>query len=194
MQKFDHLEGVHPRDEVDSEDLQEALKVLAYWLTDYLKDKTQGGAFSTAALGEPAVMYFSKRAYVTYMSGTWSRKEGQKTSSLLINIARSDMGHHVRKWLKQGEPVVTPMSAMSEKQRAVMEQVNQELEEDLQLREKTRDAAYQIAEKAAQNDPELLKYLKAMRELNDYRSISKRLKKTIPEVKALEKRLLDLLR
>ena len=54
-----------PLSEATPGELREAFKIASYWLTDVLEDCTEVGAFSEANLGEPAIEYFPKRAYMT---------------------------------------------------------------------------------------------------------------------------------
>ena len=56
-----------------------------------------------------------------------------------------------------------------------------------------REMGYEMARDAVKNYPELLAYLDALYEENDYGGIAKRMNMTKNEVKALEKELLTLL-
>ena len=57
-QKYKPLSDAQPGE------LREAMKLASFWLTDVLEDRTEVGAFSEANLGEPAILYFPKRAYL----------------------------------------------------------------------------------------------------------------------------------
>lgn len=192
--EFDHLPWGRRLDAVSPNEVRKALRFLGYWLTYKLKDRTESGAFSELVLGEPAVKYFSRRAIMKLWTGDWQWKEDLSLTKQLIRIARSDMSHHVRDWKKAHEPELSAMSNMTDSQLAKMELVNQEFAEDLEGREKTKDMAYEIAEAMVSDDPQLLKYLKAVKELNNYHAIAKRMKMTKAELMEVEKRLLNRLK
>ena len=171
------------------EEVMEAMDVMSKWITKKLYGRTERGALSEAALGEPAVMYFSKMAYIKWASGEWVWPEGISLTTILIRIARSDISHHVKAWLRQGGPEV---SAMSDQQTAL--DVARELAQDLEAEEELKALGYQMAEARVKDNPTYLKYIKAVRELNNYKAIAKRMKMSISAVKALEAELLATLR
>lgn len=92
------------------------------------------------------------------------------------------------------EPMVYKMGPMDEAEVAHMEMVAQEMEEDLAKTESHMEIALKVAEKVVEGDPMLTKYVKAMKDYNDYRSIAKRLKITQKEVEVLEERLIELVK
>lgn len=194
ISETDDFKGAHGAQDVSLEEKMEALDYVSNWLTATLMGHTSKGAFSEAALGCPAVEYFSMRAYEKLFSGKWKWKETKSLKTQLVDIAKSDMGHAVRDWVAKGSPDVTPMSQEEGWEgRSAVAMTDQELVDEIEVRKKSLDMAYEIAEAKAKDDPELLKYLKAMRETKSYRGISKRLKINMGDVKALEARLMALL-
>jgi hypothetical protein len=65
---------------------------------------------------------------------------------------------------------------------------------EAEMDEELKAVAYEQAEMLLKDDPELLKFLHLVRELNDRRAISKRMKITIVEVRALETKMIDKVR
>lgn len=70
-----------PLSEAQPGELREAMKLTSFWLTDVLEDCTEVGAFSEANLGEPAILYFPKRAYLALKDPKtkWHWKAGTKS-------------------------------------------------------------------------------------------------------------------
>lgn len=199
----DDLLRAHDVKAVSPKEWKKALRYVAYWLTYMLKDRTETGAFSEAVLGCNAVEYFTQRAYQKLFSGSWKWNENLSLTLQLIRIVKSDMSHHIRDWRKNNEPEVKAMGELSQEQCYYVEweskqlsdlELAEQLEEELKVQQQLKDDAYAIAEAAAHDDPVLLKYIKAVKELNNYRAISKRLKLPMREVKTLEARLLDMLK
>ena len=174
------------------DELKDAVEDLSNFLTDFLRGQTKYGAYSMAALGEEAVTYFTQRAVVTFFEGTWERYEGETTREYLGRIVFGDMGHALDRWKnKMREAQFWSMDENEKKQHADMERANQELVDTLARLELARKIAYDVAEETVKDDPELLKYLHLLHEQDSYRYISKKLRINMPEVKALEARLLE---
>lgn len=97
-----------PLSDATPEEIQEAMQMRSYWLTDELEGHTEGGAFAEPFLPEPAIEYFPKRAYLKLSSPNckWKLKEGTKLSTLFINVMRSDMAHKLREYIDQDKPNV----------------------------------------------------------------------------------------
>ena len=171
-----------------------AMKLAVLWLTDFVNRRSKYGPYSEAYIGEPAVDYFSHRATYTYFKHSFSRREGESEFDYIKRIMRDDMGKHIRKWRKQYEPKMFKMGPMDDADVAHMEMVAQEMEEDLVKTESHIEIALKVAEKVAEDDPMLTKYVKAIKDYNDYRSIAKRLKVTQKEVEKIEERLLELVK
>lgn len=210
-QKYKPLSDAQPGE------LREAMKLASFWLTDVLEDCTEVGAFSEANLGEPAILYFPKRAYLALKDPKtkWHWKAGTKLSTLMINVIKSDMAHTLRDYMLDGEPIVTANSEFEREgadedgwddsnepvevdpESLVMQdssymsdmELQQEKLAELERYEKRRDAGYHIARQAAKGDPQFEKYVEVVFNLPDQRSICKRMKMTKAEVEALEAEL-----
>jgi hypothetical protein len=175
--------------EVPQEELKTALIVLSKWLTKVLKGRTRIGPLSEANLGEKPVVFISKLAYIKWASGSWKWKDSLSLQTQLIRIANSEIHHIIRDWKKQNEPEF--LSASQD------ENVQRELDlmvAEAEMDEELKAVAYEQAEMLLKDDPELLKFLHLVRELNDRRAISKRMKITIVEVRALETKMIDKVR
>lgn len=183
-------EGQAYAEMLDPNNLSDSLVRIGFWLTGTLGGNPQFGPHSEAHLGEPAVIYYPKFARAKYLEGTWTRDKGETLYKFLLRITRSEMGHQYEKWKKYACPMVMMMNNMNEQQLSDMEQSNEELAECLKREQKAMDVAYEIAEEEVKDDPELMKYLEAMKKGNDYRAISKKLRITKGEVVVLEERLL----
>ena len=217
-QKFKSLSEATPGE------LREAFKIASFWLTDVLEDCTEFGAFSEQNLGEKAIEYFPKRAYVTLTDPKckWKWKPGTKLSTLMINVIKSDMAHVMRDYMLDGEPLVKANSEFEREgadedgwddsndvldydpesfkfqgssakfqgsdYKSDME-LQQEKLAELERYESRRDAGYRIARQAAKGDAQFEKYVEAVFNLPDQRSICKRMKMTKAEVEALEAEL-----
>ena len=72
-------------------ELTAAVEDLSKWLTEYLKGKTQYGAFSMSVLGEEPVTYFTERAVLKFVEGTWERKKNETLREILGRIVISDI-------------------------------------------------------------------------------------------------------
>ncbi|MCR5065964.1 MAG: hypothetical protein K6A67_09400 [Bacteroidales bacterium] len=171
-----------------------AMELAVLWLTDFVDRHSKNGPYSEAYIGEPAVDYFSHRATYTYFKHSFARRKDESEFDYIKRIMRDDMGKHIKKWRKMHEPMVYKMGPMDEAEVAHMEMVAQEMEEDLAKTESHMEIALKVAEKVAEGDPMLTKYVKAMKDYNDYRSIAKRLKITQKEVEVLEERLIELVK
>ena len=184
------IEGQAYAEKLDPNNLEDSLVRLGFWLTGTLGGNPQFGPHSESHLGEPAVMFYTKHAREKYIKGSWTRDKGETIYKFLLRITRSEMGHQYDKWKNYACPMVLMMNNMKKQQRVDMEQSNEELAESLKREQMAMDCAYAIAEEEVKDDPELLKYLDAMKKGNDYRTISKKLRITKGEVVALEERLL----
>lgn len=207
-----------PLSEATPGELREALRMASYWLTDELEDCTEFGAFSEQNLGEPAIEYFPKRAYLTLKDPKckWHWKEGTKLSTLMINVIKSDMAHVLRDYHLDGDPLLKanceferegadedgfddanePEEVDPEVRMGNMH-VMTEMEKlaELEAYQSQRDKGMRIARAAAKEsgDPKLMVYVELAFTLPDYRAISKKMRVTQAEVKEMEKRLIDML-
>lgn len=208
-----------PLSEATPGELREAFKIASYWLTDELEDCTEFGAFSEASLGEPAIEYFAKRAYMTLKDPDtkWHWKPGTKLSTLMINVIKSDMAHVLRDYHLDGDPLLkanceferegadedgfddtNKPEEIEPEVRMGNYQVLTEMEKlaELEQYQSKRDKGMRIARAAAKEsgDPKLVVYVELAFTLPDYRAISKKMRVTQAEVKEMEERLIAVIR
>lgn len=199
------------------EEKRGAFRMAGLWTSSELEGRTEKGAFSEANLGIPAVEYFPMRAYQTLKSRDckWKWKEGVKLSTLMINVIKSDMAHVLRDYILDGEPDVMANSEFERldasedgyddanemveiapelRAQGFLVKTEMELLEELQKKELRRDTGYKIARAAAKEDPKLVQYVDLAFEQPDYRAISKKLKKTKPQVLEIEEELIAKIR
>lgn len=179
------LKQARQPDDVSQKEELDALDVLGNWLTKKLKGKTDSGPFSEVNLGDIPVKVIAKRTYIKWKSGKWKWKETLSLTTQLIRIARSEMSHIVRDWKAQGQPELIAASHDEDAQKALdLLATEEEFDEEL------KSIAYEKAEKRLKDDSEMLRFLHLIRELNDRRAISKRMKISIVEVRLMEAELL----
>ena len=199
-------------------ELREAFRIASFWLTDELEDCTEFGAFSEANLGEPAIEYFPKRAYLSLKdpNSKWHWKEGTKLSTLMINVIKSDMVHTLRDYHLDGDPLLkanceferegadedgfedaNEPEEIDPEVRMGNYQVLTEMEKlaELEQYQSQRDKGMRIARAAAKQsgDQKLVVYVELAFTLPDYRAISKKMRVTQAEVKEMEERLIAML-
>ena len=216
MRKIKLKQNYKPLSKATPEEWRQAFKIASFWLTDELENCKEFGAFSEANLGESAIEYFPKRAYLALKdpNNKWHWKEGTKLSTLMINVMRSDMAHTLRDYRLNGEPLLKSTGELVRGEvdedgfddanapeevgpevRLGNWQIEAELEKmaELQRYESERDKGMRIARAAARKsgDPRLVTYVELAFELPDYRSISKRMKLTVKQVKELETSLIE---
>ena len=189
-QKYKPLSSATP------EEMQEAFLMGGLWISGELEGHTESGAFSEQNLGIPAVEYFPMKAYDTLSKPDckWKWKEGTKLSTLFINVMRSDMAHVLRDYIDNGEPMVIPASYLErDDEEDGWDDSNNVLDVDPeQKRQGYRVASrgYKIARAAAKGDPKLEQYVELAFTLPDHRAISKKLRKTKPQVLEIEAELI----
>lgn len=93
-----------------------------------------------------------------------------------MKIALSDISHHLRDWKKQ--------------QHVQMEELDERVADRLSEDEDFLDIVYEMAEKIANGDPDLLAYLKSMRRCNNYELIGEELGVEIKVVYQLQRKLI----
>ena len=176
---------------VTPEEKEKALKKLARWITYEIVHRgfdLDYGPFSYAAMGGNAVEVISQECYDALFGGEWHWKPTRELSSMLIQIAKSKMGHIIRDWHAQGNPDVKLTSELSYR-----EQVEMDIARQYEAEAGMRELGYDIARKALSGNPKMLAYVEAVYETNDYRAVAKRLKMTLKEVQELESQLLAIL-
>ena len=176
---------------VTLEQKEKALKKLARWITYEIIHRgfdLEYGPFSFSAMGGNAVEVISQECYDALFTGEWHWKPKRELSSMLIEIAKSKMGHMIRDWHAQGHPDIKLASEMSYR-----EQVEMDIARQYEAEANMRELGYDIARKALGANPKMLAYVEAVYETNDYRAVAKKLKMTLKEVQELERQLLSIL-
>lgn len=181
-----------------------ALDYLMDFLTYRLKDKTSAGCYSEEALGCPAVEYFASIAMSKVFGGYWTWKEETKLTTLLCNCAWSEMGHWSRDWKKKrdkGELEPQPISFVANPESYLDKleaEANQMKEEERQAadeqEEQQRTTTFTAVLDAVKDDRELVRYVKAVRDLDTYHDIEKRLKVKKEKREEIEARLMERLK
>ena len=203
-QKYKPLSSATP------EEMQEAFLMGGLWISSELEGHTETGAFSEQNLGIPAVEYFPVKAYNTLNSPDckWKWKKGTKLSTLFINVMKSDMAHTLRDYIDNGEPMVIPASYLErddeedgwesnnvldvnpeDREQCFQVVSDMELLEELEQKENSHSRGYKIARAAAKGDPKLEQYVELAFTQPDHRAISKKLRKTKPQVLEIEAEL-----
>ena len=173
---------------VTPEEKDKALRKLARWLTYEIVHRgfdLDRGPFSFAAMGGNAVEVLSQDCYDALFTGEWHWKPTRELSSMLIEIAKSKMGHIIRDYYRSGQPEIRLTSEQSYR-----EQVEMDVARQWEAESNLRDLGYDIARKVVSGNAKFLAYLEAVHETDDYRAVAKRLKMTLKEVMELESQLL----
>ena len=107
---------------------------------------------------------------------------------MLINIAKSKMGHRIEDYYEKGQPEFTLLSDYDEDRESIEMGLATQWKWETEMREK----GYATARKAAADDPVLLAYLDAMEQEDNYLGIAIALGTDIETVLNLETKLLKL--
>lgn len=176
---------------VTPKEKKKALDCLSRWVTWEIKKRgfdTERGPFSFSAMGGSPVLMIVEECYEALFCGEWRWKEGRTLSSMLIEIAKSKMGHIVRDYYNAGEPEITLVSQQNHRQQVEMEAAYQwELEANM------RELGYDIARDVVRGNKTLMAYIDALYEENDYAGIAKRLHVSKRDAMELERQLLEIL-
>jgi DNA-directed RNA polymerase specialized sigma24 family protein len=176
---------------VTPKEKKEAMKKLARWITWDISTRgydLEHGPFSRAAMGGSAVEVLSQECYEALFCGEWHWKKDRSLSSMLIEIAKSKMGHIRRDYDNHKCP---DMSLTSEQ--SFRKQVEMDIAGNWERESNLRDMGYDIARTIVKNHPQLLAYLDALYRYNDYSAIAKSMGVSVKKVMELEKQLLDML-
>jgi hypothetical protein len=182
------LKQMRPQ-EVPLEKILEAMELSGKWVIKKLKGNPKTGPFSEEVLTEKAAKFFPKLAYQKWASGAWAWKDGLDLTTQFIRIIRSEMSHRLRDWKHQYEPEV-----MSLDNENALKDVAQALAEELEMEEEMKGLGYDIILEWVEDKPDLVVYVNMVREHNNYRTISKKLRITMPDVKELEAEVIAVIR
>jgi len=147
------------------------------------------GPFSPGAIGGDAVEVICNECLEALFCGEWHWKPSRELSSMLIQIAKSKMGHIIDDFYDLGKTEVTLTSEQS-----FREEVDMDIAAQWKFEANMRDWGYEIAREKAKNHPELLAYLDAMFKDDTYIGIASLLGVEVKVVMKLEKQMLSLLK
>lgn len=136
--------------------------------------------------------------------GYWTWKEETKLTTLLCNCAWSEMGHWSRDWKKKRdkgelEPqpisfVANPESYIDKLEAEANQMKEEEREASDEQEEQQRTMTFTAVLDAVKDDRELVRYVKAVRDLDTYHDIEKRLKVKKEKREEIEARLMERLK
>lgn len=176
---------------VPLEERRKVLKQLAvytHWKIVKRGFNSDRGPFSFAAMGGNAVVVICQECIDALFAGEWHWKPGWSLLKQLKRMVDSKIGHIIRDYQKYDE-----MEMVMTSDEDFLTEAEMSLACQLEREANIREMGYEMARDAVKNYPELLAYLDALYEENDYGGIAKRMNMTKNEVKALEKELLTLL-
>ena len=185
VEEWQRLAAVTPKER------ERALKKLKRWVHYEIIHRgfnLEVGPFSRAAMGGDAVDVICEECLQALLCGEWHWKPNRSLSSMLINIAKSKMGHRIEDYYEQGMPEFTLISDYDEDREAIEKGIGAQWKWEAEM----RDNGYEIARKAVAKHPELLAYLDAMFKDDTYVGIAIALGTDVEEVLKLEKKLLKL--
>lgn len=201
---FDFKKRGRSIDDVGHKEQKAALDYLLGFLTNWLRGKTRAGCYSEEALGCPAVVYFASIAMCKVFGGYWTWREETTLTTLLCNCALSEMGHWSRDWKKKrekGELELQPISFLANPESYLDKleaETNQMMEEEREaadeLEEQQRTMTFKAVLDAVKDDRELVRFVKAVKDLDDYHEIEKRLKVKKEKREEIEARLMERLK
>ena len=175
------------QNDVPLEKILDAMELSGKWVVKRLKGNPTSGPFSELVLTEKAAVFFPKVAYMKWASGAWKWKQGLDLPTQFIRIIRSEMSHRLRDWRERNEP--EPMN-----NELVARELEQALADELEMEEEMKDLGYANILEYVSEHPRLVVYVNLVRETNNYRTISKKLRITMTEVKELEAEVIKIVR
>ncbi len=175
------------QNDVPLEKILDAMELSGKWVVKRLNGNPTSGPFSELVLTEKAAVFFPKVAYMKWASGAWKWKQGLDLTTQFIRIIRSEMSHRLRDWRERNEP--EPMN-----NELVARELEQALADELEMEEEMKDLGYANILEYVSEHPRLVVYVNLVRETNDYRTISKKLRIKMAEVKELEAEVIKIIR
>lgn len=185
MEEWQRLAAVTPQER------ERALKKLKRWVHHEIIHRgfnLELGPFSRAAVGGDAVDVISDECLEALFCGEWHWKPKRSLSSMLINIAKSKMGHMIEDYYEQGQPEFSLIGDNEDDR----EELEREIARQWKFEADMRDKGYEIARAKVAKHPELLAYLDAMFKDDTYVGIAIALGTDVETVMKLEKKLLKL--
>lgn len=173
---------------VSDQEKHDAFEATAKWVTCEMTRRGFGpdyGPLSNMEMGGRASHELAKIAYSKLFGGDVHWKPNRSLVSQMIYIAYSEMGHIIRDYYEKGKHLATPESHLNESQLREMQQAQK------QANTERRNLGYEIARRSVSGNPQLLAYLDALYQENDYAGIRRRLKIPLKKVMELEAQLLS---
>lgn len=177
---------------VTTKERDKAFRKLQRWVSHEIIHrgfKRDFGPFSCGYMGGDPVEIISNECLEALFCGEWHWKPDRELSSMLINIAKSKMGHIIEDFYKQE---LTDVMLTSDE--TFREGVEKSLAAQWKFEANMRDWGYDIARKAVKDDEELLMYLDAMYKDDTYTGIASLMGIDVKNVLKLEGKLLRRLR
>lgn len=185
VEEWARLAAVFPQ---ERERAEKKLARWIHWAIYFHGFNMETGPFSRAAIGGDAVEVITDECLEALFCGEWHWKPNRSLSSMLINIAKSKMGHIIEDYYEKGQPEFTLLSDYDEDREAIELKVATQWKWEAEM----RDKGYAFAREAVNGDPVLLAYLDAMFKEDTYLGIAIALGTDIETVLDLEKKLLKL--
>jgi hypothetical protein len=183
--------------DVPPEEKGRAFKKLFKWISFQIKHKgfdLDFGPFSFQMLGEDVVGRIATECMEALFCGEWHWNPNRELSSQLIQIAKSKMSHIVRTFYNPNTPKVLLESGLQTREDDEGNSDREKFELDVaaqwEFEANMRDMGYEMARNVVKDDPELLRYLDAMKELDNYYGIASLMEIPVNKVLNLERRLL----
>jgi hypothetical protein len=185
------LEEWHRLAAVTPKERERALKKLQRWVHYEIIHRgfnLEVGPSSRAAMGGDAVDVISDECLEALLCGEWHWKPNRELSSMLINIAKSKMGHIIEDYYEHDQPEFTLISDYDEDREAIEKGIGAQWKWEAEM----RDKGYAFAREVVNGDPDLLAYLEAISKEDTYLGVAIRMNKDLETVLDLEKKLLKL--
>ena len=177
VEEWERLAAVSPKER------KKALRILERWVHYEIIHRgfdLEYGPFSFAAMGGDAVSVICNECLEALFCGEWHWKPKRELSSMLIQIAKSKMGHIIENYYERGEPEMKLTSEQS-----FREEVEMNIAAQWKFEANMREMGYEIARRAAMGHPMLLDYLDAMEQIDNYNGIASMLGIDVREVMKL---------
>ena len=182
LEEWERLAAVTPKER------DKAFRKLQRWVSHAITHrgfKRDYGPFSYGSMGGDPVEIISNECLEALFCGEWHWKPDRELSSMLINIAKSKMGHIIEDFYKQE---LTDVMLTSDE--TFREGVEKTLAAQWVFEASKRDWGYEIARNIVKDDEELLAYLDAMFKDDTYIGIASLMRIDVKKVLKLEERLL----
>ena len=145
-------------------------------------------------MGEDVVGRIATECMEALFCGEWHWNPNRELSSQLIQIAKSKMSHIVRTFYNPNTPKLILESRLQTREDDEGNSDREKFELDVaaqwEFEANMRDMGYEMARNVVKDDPELLRYLDAMKELDNYYGIASLMEIPVNKVLKLESRLL----